>query len=133
MRPCSQILSLLLCCSACAPLARTSASTAAPVVSAPFGAIGTTELDRANTSDLFDAIATLRPSYFSTRGSTSFRNEPDAPIVVILNGRIRGGVAELRGIAVALTRSVRRLSAAEVYQMTGLSAPSGGIEVVLGR
>ena len=33
----------------------------------------------------------------------------------------------------AITKSVRRLSAGDVYQMTGISAPAGGIEVVLGR
>lgn len=109
------------------------AVSAAPRASSPLAPLGVAELDRANTTDLYEAIAKLRPAYFATRGSTSILNASDLPIVVIINGRIVGGVAELRNISVAITRTVRRLDASDVYQITGQSVSSGGIEVVLGR
>jgi hypothetical protein len=91
------------------------------------------EIDGTTASTLYDAIVQLRPGFFATRGSTSLLNEPEQAIVVIVNRRAIGGPSELRSIAVAITKSVKRLSAAEVFQITGLSAPAGGVEVVLGR
>jgi hypothetical protein len=138
VRWCRQLLPVLLVCVACVhsapPSGASLATTSAPLrATSPLAPLGLAELDRANTADLYDAIAKLRPAYFATRGSTSILNASDVPIVVIINGRIVGGVAELRNISVAITRSVRRLDASDVYQMTGQSVPSGGIEVVLGR
>jgi len=60
-------------------------------------------------------------------------NQSDEEILVVLDRQILGGVSELRNIATKITRSVRRLSAADVFQITGRMASSGGIEVVLGR
>jgi len=91
------------------------------------------EIQRTSASTLYDAIAQLRPAFFASRGSTSLINEPAQAIVVVVDGRVIGGISELRNIASAITKSVRRLSAGDVYQMTGISAPAGGIEVVLGR
>ena len=138
MRRCPQVLPALLLCAACVHSTPTSAASLAtnsvpPRAASPLAPLGLADLERANTTDLYDAIAKLRPAYFATRGSTSILNGSAVPIVVIINGRIVGGVAELRNISVAITRSVRRLDASDVYQMTGVSVPSGGIEVVLGR
>lgn len=136
---------IVLCSSACAwsraptasaPAAATSPSTGERVATATSSASSTitaAEIQRTTGSNLYDAIVQLRPRFFAVRGMTSLNNEPEHAIVVIVDGKVVGGVSELRGIAVAITKSVRRLSAADVYQMTGLSAPAGGIEVVLGR
>jgi hypothetical protein len=139
MRQRSRLLPLFIYCSACGHLSKsvgaapTPDQSGAPVVSSPLAAIGPSELEHANTSNLYDAIEQLRPAYLATRGSASIQGGPAAAIVVIVNGRVLGGLEELRRIDVRITRSVRRLNAADVYHMTGLSASSGGIEVLLGR
>jgi hypothetical protein len=91
------------------------------------------ELQLTSASNLYDAILQLRPDFFTRRGATSFLNEPEHAFLVIINRRTLGGLAELRDIPVARATAVRRLSAAEIFQITALSAPAGGIEVVLGR
>jgi len=63
---------------------------------------------------------------------TSFLNQPPQEIVVVVNRTIVGGINELHGISPSAVRSVRRLSAADVFHITGRSAPSGGIELVFG-
>ena len=94
--------------------------------------IDATELRGTGASSLYDAIVRLRPGYFATRGVASLSG--DAPeILVVVDRRILGGVSELRAIATATTKSVRRLSSADVLQITGRWAPAGGIEVILGR
>ena len=80
---------------------------------------------------MYDAITRLRPTFFATRGSISLMNEPPSTIVVVVNRSIVGGVDELRGIETRAVRAVRRLSAADVFQLTGRSAPSGGIELIM--
>jgi hypothetical protein len=95
--------------------------------------ISAIELQRTTASNVYDAILQLRPLFLATRGMTSVTSAPDQGIVVIVDHQVLGGVAELRNIAVAITKSVRRLSAADVYQLAGISAPAGGIEVVIGR
>jgi hypothetical protein len=95
--------------------------------------IGTEELQAATASNLYDAINQVRPAFFTSRNHISLLNEPDDEILVIVDRHVLGGVSELREIATKITKSVKRLSAAEVFQMTGHAAPSGGVEVVLGR
>ena len=90
------------------------------------------ELQGASASDLYDAILLLRPGFFNTRGPISLLNEPAQAIVVIIGGRVVGGTSELRGLPTAATSSVRRLTAGEVFQRTGVAAPAGGVEVILG-
>ena len=80
-------------------------------------------------------MRSFRSVPISSPGEVRFSliDEPEHPALVIIDRRAIGGVGELRSIAAVLVLSVRRLSASEVHQLTGLSAPAGGIEVVLGR
>ena len=96
-------------------------------------AISPAELQASSASNLYDAINQVRPAFFMSRSRTSLLNEPDEDIVVIVDRRVLGGVSELRDIATKITKSVKRLTAAEVYQITGKRASSGGVEVVLGQ
>ena len=115
--------SLLTACVASAPRQPTTRPT---VISAA-------ELRKTDATNVYDAIQRLRPAFFTTRGGTSFLAEPAEPILVILNQMVvTGGLAELQHIESASVRSIRRLSAAEVFNMTGRSAPAGGIEVLFG-
>ena len=93
--------------------------------------IGAAELRGVDALNMYEAITRLRPTFFATRGATSFLNEPSSAIVVVVNRSIVGGVDELRGIETRAVRAVRRLSAADVFQLTGRSAPSGGIELIM--
>ena len=104
---------------------------AAPIPSPSL--ITAAEVGRTTASNLYDAIVQVRPDFFTYRGRTSLINEPDNALLVIVHRHAVGGLAQLRNIPIALTVSVKRLSAADVYQITGLSAPAGGVEVVLGR
>jgi hypothetical protein len=122
------VLFATLASSACAlPPARPTTVAAAP--SPTF--ITSEELRATGRSNLYDAITLARPTFFATRGATSILIEP-ASMVVIENRMIRGGVEQLRDVDARIVRSVRRLSAADVYQITGKATSSGGIEVLLG-
>ena len=79
------------------------------------------ELHYTSAANLYDAIERLRPDYF---------NEPEVPIVVIVNRRVVGGPQELRALQATAFGCVRRLSAADVAIMTGTNAPAGGVELV---
>ena len=95
--------------------------------------ISAAELQATGASNAYDAILQIRPAFFASRGGTSFINEPPDAIVVIVDRRATGGVSELRNLSTAIIKSIKRLSAAEVFNLTGRSAPAGGIEVVMGR
>lgn len=122
----SSLLPLVFVVAACASATHQQRPPLAPNL------ITATELRATGTSNLYDAISQTRPAFFATRGGTSFLAEPANAIVVIVNRSVEGGLAELRRIDARLVRSVRRLSAPEVFQLTGKSAPSGGIEVLFG-
>ena len=112
---------------------RPTAGRAAPSLSSNSSIITAAELQRASASDLYEAILQLRPGFFTTRGPISLLHEPAQAIVVVIDGRVIGGTSELQGLPTAATRSVRRLTAGEVFQRTGVAAPAGGVEVILGR
>ncbi len=94
--------------------------------------ISAAELRGTAARNVYDAIQQLRPSFFATRGATSFLAEPASPIVVIVNQTVAGGLSELEHMQASGIRSIRRLNAAEVFNLTGRSAPAGGIEVLFG-
>ena len=136
------LASVLLCLTACVagpaasspPLSpRPTAGRAATAPSSNSSIITAAELQRASASDLYEAILQLRPGFFQTRGPMSLFNEPAEAIVVIIDDRVVGGTSELRVLLTTATRSVRRLTAGEVFQRTGVAAPAGGVEVILGR
>jgi hypothetical protein len=104
-------------------------STAAPSQSSTL--ITSDELRATGVSNLYEAIARARPTFFATRGGTSILNPPPS-MVVIENRHVRGGLEQLHSIDARYVRAVRRLSAADVYQMTGRASSSGGIEVLFG-
>ena len=104
-------------------------SSAAPAASPTL--ITSEELQATDQTNLYDAITRVRPAFFAIRGRISILHEPPS-MVVIENRQVLGGLEQLRSIDARHVRGVRRLSAAEVYQMTGRSVSSGGVEVVFG-
>ena len=128
------ILFLLLSSSACwrsTPTGTTGVTPAAVSVAANPSVITAAEIQRTSASNAYDAILQVRRSFLATRGSTSFINEPEQQILVIVNGRAIGGVDELRHMPTTNIKSIKRLTAAEAHSITGRSAPSGAIQVVL--
>ena len=107
-------------CGAAGAAARSSVITAA-------------EFRRTGAANLYDGIERLRPAFFTRRGRTSINNEPAVSIVVIVNRQVIGGLDELRSMGATDLVCVRRLRAAEVYLITGVSPPDGGIELVRGQ
>jgi hypothetical protein len=121
------VVTLSISTAACGlPAARAST---APAASSTL--ITSEELRSTSQSNLYDAITQARPTFFAARGPISVLHEPPS-MVVIENRQVRGGLEQLRSIDARYVRAVRRLSAAEVYQMTGRAASSGGIEVLFG-
>lgn len=96
------------------------------------GVIDAPELTSTGASNVYDAILRLRPMFLTDRGSVSFINQPRQPVAVVVDKMWRGGIEELRVIDPRTVRSVRRLSAIEVYHLTGRLAPSGGVHILLG-
>jgi hypothetical protein len=122
------MVALMALASACA-----SASASRADRGSPFSPIEATELRASGASNVYDAVSRLRPSFFATRGGTSFLNEPADKLVVIVGQTVEGGVAVLRDIDPRIVRTVRKLSASDVYQLTGRSAPDGGIQILFVR
>ena len=90
------------------------------------------ELQRTRATNLYDAIRRIRPAYFGSRGPHSIYNEGGA-LVVVMNRHVIGDLEELRTMGVAGLACVRRLPAAELALITGITATEGAVELVHGR
>lgn len=88
------------------------------------------ELQGSRAPNLYDAIRKLRPAYFAIRGPVSIYNKSEMGMVVIVNRHVIGGLDELESMRVNGLFCVRRLSAADVALLTGMTALDGGIELV---
>ena len=95
--------------------------------------ITSAEIRRTGASNVYDALLQLRPAFLATRGAISFRNEPPLQFAVVIDRRVIGGLEELRAMEVTDVASVRRLTVAEVFQLTGVAVSAGGVEVKRGR
>lgn len=119
------------------PLAWACASTGTPA--ARSGArhdpdlITQEELQGVGMANLFDAIRTLRPVWFSRRNPTMLRPEAEGNIVVYMD-RIRMGEPEvLRGFTPAQAQSIRYLRPAEAEAEFGPGHLQGAILVTTRR
>jgi hypothetical protein len=138
------VISVVLLLSACvrhwAPGAPSALGPAGPATGCAAAAVSYTssviaaeEFGSTGAANLYDAIRQLRPAFFATRGLTSIYNEPHESVVVVMNRHVIGDQDELRSMGTAGLLCVKRLTAADVYQITGTSAPDGGVELVRGR
>ena len=107
----------------------------APGTSAPANPtlITSAEIRRTGASNVYDALLQLRPAFLATRGPISFQNEPQLRFAVVIDRRVIGGLEELRAMEVIDVASVRRLTAGEVFQLTGVAVSAGGLEVKRAR
>jgi hypothetical protein len=82
------------------------------------------ELRRAAEWNVYDALLRRRPVFLARLAT-----EAALSAVVVAERRVLGPLAALRGVGAGDVVCVRRLTAAEVYRLTGLTAPAG-VEVI---
>ena len=88
------------------------------------------EIREANYSNVYDAVAALRPNWLRSRGPVSFY-EPDAgQVVVVMYNALLGGVDYLRRLNVTEVISLQFLSASEAGARFGFDTSSGPAIVI---
>ncbi len=88
------------------------------------------ELAATNASNLYDAIAKLRPEWLTSRGPTSVTNTSPTLADVYMNGTMLGGIDYLRQVSVLEVSEVRFWEAGAASARFGLGHPRGVIELI---
>jgi hypothetical protein len=88
-----------------------------------------TELVASGAPWLYEALIRTRHNYFSSRGLSSFANQPRDAILVFRGGALMGTSEVLRMIPAKDVRVVRRLSVIDTYHKYGRHVSIGGFEV----
>ena len=117
---------VVVCVAACTPT--TTVETSVPV--RDLTVLSRSEIASANVSDVFDAIARLRPQFFNRRGETSFLLRSRTYVNVYLDNMRLGGVESLRGIPVDGIYAIRYFNAAEATYRWGMNNSGGAIQLV---
>ena len=87
------------------------------------------ELAAANSDNLYDAIAKLRPEWLSSRGPTSVTDASPTSVDVYMNGNFLGRADYLRGVRLLDVTSVRYWDAGQASARFGMGHPRGVIEI----
>ena len=87
------------------------------------------ELARANSSNLYDAIAKVRPEWLLSRGPTSVTNSTPTSVDVFMNGSMLGNADYLKQLGVIDVSEVRYWDAASASARFGMGHPRGVIEI----
>lgn len=88
------------------------------------------EFRDANYSNVYDAVAALRPGWLRQRGRSSL-NDPDAGrVLVFMHGSRLGGADVLRQVSAAGVISLQFLTAGEAATRFGLQTNTGPVIVI---
>jgi hypothetical protein len=87
-------------------------------------------MQRANFTNVFDAVSARRSYWMRQRGQISVSNPTAGRVQVFYNGMLVGDAGYLRRVSVADVRSVQYLSASEAASRFGLQTKSGPAIVV---
>jgi len=87
------------------------------------------ELAAANSDNLYDAIAKLRPEWLRTRGPTSATDATPTAVDVYMNGTLLGKADYLRDIHLLDVSEVRYWDAGQASARFGMGHPRGVIEI----
>jgi len=87
------------------------------------------ELAAANTDNLYDAIAQLRPEWLSARGPTSMTNSSPSGVDVYMNGTLLGKAEYMRDVRLLDVTTVRYWDAGQASARFGMGHPRGVIEI----
>lgn len=87
------------------------------------------ELAAANATNVYDAIAKLRPEWLTTRGPTSATDATPAAVDVYMNGTLLGKADYLRDVRLLDISAVRYWDAGQASARFGMGHPRGVIEL----
>ena len=87
------------------------------------------ELATANSNNLYDAIAKIRPEWLSSRGPTSVTNSTPTSVDVFMNGSMLGSADYLKQLGVLDISEVKYWDAASASARFGMGHPRGVIEL----
>jgi hypothetical protein len=88
------------------------------------------QLASANTDNLYDAIAKLRPEWLTSRGPTSATDATPTSVDVFMNGTLLGKADYLRDIHLLDVSEVRYWDAGQASARFGMGHPRGVIEIM---
>lgn len=89
-----------------------------------------TDLTKANSDNLYDAIAKLRPEWLSSRGVTSMTDATPTSVSVFMNGSMLGKADALRQLGVLEVAEVRYWDAGQASARFGMGHPRGVLEII---
>jgi hypothetical protein len=89
-----------------------------------------TQLASANSDNLFDAIAKLRPEWLSSRGPTSVTDATPTSVSVFMNGNMLGKADYLKQVALLDVTEVRYWDSGQASARFGMGHPRGVIEII---
>ncbi len=89
-----------------------------------------TDLAKANSDNLYEAIAKLRPEWLSSRGATSVADATPTSVSVFMNGSMLGKADALKSLVVLDVTEVRYWDAAQASARFGMGHPRGVLEII---
>jgi len=120
---------MLAALTACAVASCTSATTQGRSDRANPNQLSQSELAAANSDNLYDAIAKLRPEWLSSRGPTSVADAAPTVVDVYMNGTFLGKADYLRQVRLLDVSEVRYWDAGQASARFGMGHPRGVIEI----
>jgi hypothetical protein len=87
------------------------------------------DLAKANSDNLYDAIAKVRPEWLASRGPTSMTNSTPTSVDVYMNGNFLGKADYLRDLRILDVTEVRYWDAGQASARFGMGHPRGVIEI----
>jgi hypothetical protein len=89
-----------------------------------------TDLEKASSDNLYDAISKLRPEWLSSRGATSVTDATPTSVSVFMNGNMMGKADALRQMTVVEVAEIRYWDAAQASARFGMGHPRGVLEII---
>ena len=81
-------------------------------------------------TNVYDAVAGLRPNWLRTRGRTSVRNPEAGKVLVFMNGSLVGDVRSLRQFDVADVLTLQHLTPSQASARFGTQTNTGPVIVI---
>jgi hypothetical protein len=89
-----------------------------------------TQLESANSNNLYDAIAKLRPEWLSSRGPTSMTDATPTSVSVFMGGTMLGKADYLKQLTVIDVTEVRYWDPGQASARFGMGHPRGVLEIL---
>lgn len=121
---------MLVALTTCVVVSCTSATTQGRSGRGNQSQLTQSELAAANSDNLYDAIAKLRPEWLSSRGPTSVTDAAPTVADVYMNGTFLGKADYLRQVRLLDVSDVRYWDAGQASARFGMGHPRGVIEII---